>query len=261
TIELKDDSVIIKTPMYETEIHAKLSSDGLTGTWNRNLPDRVQTMPFQAKPNTSHRFTENPKEAKTDITGRWSVLFLRANADTSLAIGNFHQNGNQLSGTFLTNYGDYRYLSGEVDGDTFYLSAYAGASPSLFIGKIANASIVGNMYSGPSNHSKWEAKANENAALDDAYEMTRLKPEYNTLSFQFPDTEGQMVSLTDDRFNNKVVVIQFLGSWCPNCMDETAFLSPFYKKYKDKGLEIIGLAYERYTEPARAKVAVKNLMD
>src|SRR5690606_12734307 len=112
-------------------------------------------------------------------------------------IGEFRQRGNQLEGTFLTNYGDYRFLSGEIDGDTFYLSAYAGASPSLFIGKMVNDSIVGDMYSGPVNHSKWEAKADENAKLDDAYDVTRLKPEYNTLSFKFPDTEGAMVSLTD----------------------------------------------------------------
>lgn len=261
SIEIKDDSVIIRTPMYETEIHAKLSSTGLEGYWIRNLPDRIQTMPFQASPNTSYRFIENPSDAKSDITGRWSVLFLRTSTDTSLAIGEFRQRGNQLEGTFLTNYGDYRFLSGEIDGDTFYLSAYAGASPSLFIGKMVNDSIVGDMYSGPVNHSKWEAKADENAKLDDAYDVTRLKPEYNTLSFKFPDTEGEMVSLTDERFNRKVVVIQFLGSWCPNCMDETAFLSPFYKEYKNKGVEIIGLAYERYSEPARAKLAVKNLMD
>src|SRR5690606_23923991 len=61
TVELKDDSVIIKTPMYETEFRAQLNSTGLSGSWIRNLPDRVQTMPFHASPNTSYRFIENPK--------------------------------------------------------------------------------------------------------------------------------------------------------------------------------------------------------
>jgi len=42
-------------------------------------------------------------------------------------------------------------------------------------------------------------------------------------------------------------------------MDETAFLAPFYDKYKDKGLEIVGLAYERYKETDKAKAAVMNL--
>jgi len=261
-IELKDDSVFIETPMYETEIRAKLNSEGMTGTWIRHLPDRVQRMPFEATPNTSYRFVKEPKEVKGDIGGRWSVLFRKdQSADTSLAIGEFVQDGNQVHGTFLTNYGDYRFLSGDIDGEILSLSAYAGSSPSLFVATISEEGIVGDMYSGPDNHSEWEARKDENAMLADAYNMTRLKPAYKTLAFKFQDTEGNMVSLTDDRFKNKVVILQFLGSWCPNCMDETAFLSPFYKEYKDKGVEIIGLAYERYAEPDRAKRAVANLID
>jgi len=261
-LELKGDSVFIETPMYETEIRAKLSSEGMKGTWIRHFPDRVQHMPFEATSNTSYRFVKEPKEVKGNITGRWSVLFRKDNSsDTSLAIGEFVQEGNQVRGTFLTNYGDYRFLSGDIDGDILSLSAYAGSSPSLFVATISEEGIVGDMYSGPGNHSEWEARKDENAMLADAYNMTRLKPAYKTLSFKFQDTEGNMVSLNDDRFKDKVVILQFLGSWCPNCMDETAFLSPFYKEYKDKGVEIIGLAYERYAEPDRAKRAVTNLID
>ena len=47
-----------------------------------------------------------------------------------------------------------------------------------------------------------------------------------------------------------------MGTWCPNCMDETAFLSPFYKKYKEKGVEIIGLDFERIDE---FRIARQNL--
>ncbi|UOQ74782.1 TlpA disulfide reductase family protein [Hymenobacter cellulosilyticus] len=41
------------------------------------------------------------------------------------------------------------------------------------------------------------------------------------------------------------MVLQVLGSWCPNCMDETNFLAPWYEKNKGRGVEIIGLGYER----------------
>ena len=36
-----------------------------------------------------------------------------------------------------------------------------------------------------------------------------------------------------------------MGTWCPNCMDETKFLAPFYDKYNSKGLEVVALAFER----------------
>jgi thiol-disulfide isomerase/thioredoxin len=43
-----------------------------------------------------------------------------------------------------------------------------------------------------------------------------------------------------------------MGSWCPNCMDETAFLSEFYNKHKHRGVEIIALAYEYSTDWQRS---------
>lgn len=66
--------------------------------------------------------------------------------------------------------------------------------------------------------------------------------------FNFKDLEGKPVSLADDRFKGKVVILQLMGSWCPNCMDETAFLSEYYRKNKDRGVEIIALAYELSTD-------------
>ena len=50
-----------------------------------------------------------------------------------------------------------------------------------------------------------------------------------------------------------------LGSWCPNCMDETSYLVNYYKKYHPKGVEIIGLAYERTTDLAKSKPTVQQL--
>eukprot|EP00611_Tribonema_gayanum_P007781 TRINITY_DN17200_c0_g1_i1.p1 TRINITY_DN17200_c0_g1~~TRINITY_DN17200_c0_g1_i1.p1 ORF type:complete len:132 (-),score=8.40 TRINITY_DN17200_c0_g1_i1:126-521(-) len=49
-----------------------------------------------------------------------------------------------------------------------------------------------------------------------------------------------------------------MGSWCPNCMDETAFLSSFYKKYKDRGVEIVSLAYEYYEDFNLAVNSIKK---
>ena len=53
-----------------------------------------------------------------------------------------------------------------------------------------------------------------------------------------------MVSLSDERFKDKVVLVQLMGSYCPNCLDETRFYSKFYEANKDKGLEIVALAFE-----------------
>lgn len=261
-VEVRDDSVFFKTPLYETEIRAQLNNDGLEGIWLRKLPNLTQRMPFKATHESDWRFVKGPKPSSADVSGRWSVIFSKANSnDTTLAIGEFEQDSSMVYGTFLTNYGDYRFLSGELDGDVLRLSAYGGMSPSMFMATVDGNVMTGDLYSGPSSHSTWEAERDPDAELADAYSLTKLKEGYNTLSFEFQDTEGNLVSLDDERYQDKVVVLQFLGSWCPNCMDETAYLSPFYKKYRDRGVEVIALAYERYAEIEKAKKAVSNLID
>ncbi|WP_028295774.1 peroxiredoxin family protein [Olivibacter sitiensis] len=262
-VSVEGDSVFIKTPLYESEIKAAFTSEGLSGRWLKHLPDRTIEMPFSAKPNVTYRFTEDPKKALYDVSGRWSVQFLRnGGKDTALAVGEFTQKGNIVNGSFLTPTGDYRYLNGVVDGNMLFLSGFSGSGASLFTAELASDSvnlINGRSFSGPSGVTSWLAGRDNDAALPDAYKITYLTEGTDKIDFTFKDLEGNDVSLSDNQFKNKVVVVQFMGSWCPNCMDETAFLAPFYDKYKSKGLEIIGLAYERYKEPERAKAAVLNL--
>ena len=73
--------------------------------------------------------------------------------------------------------------------------------------------------------------------------------------------DSNLVSLSDKKFEGKVVVVQIMGTWCPNCLDETEFLAPFYKKYKSKGVEIIALDYERIPVFATARNNLRRLKE
>src|SRR5690606_10060311 len=131
----RGDSVIISTPRYETEIRAVLTDEGLEGEWVRSLPDRQQRMPFTASPNISWRFASTGGEADASIAGRWSAVSRRdGTVDSALAVGQCRQTGAQVSGTFLTNVGDYRFLRGEREGSPFPMSAYGEAAPLLVQG-------------------------------------------------------------------------------------------------------------------------------
>src|SRR5690606_4062981 len=133
-------SVFIKTPLYDTEIRAILTRNGLEGRWIRRLPDTVQRLSFSAIPNTTWRFSENPAKATQTITGKWSVLMTKeGKKDTTFAVGEFNQDGNTLSGTFLTNYGDYRFLSGEINKNNIFLSAFEGSTATLFTGTMLDS--------------------------------------------------------------------------------------------------------------------------
>jgi thiol-disulfide isomerase/thioredoxin len=64
------------------------------------------------------------------------------------------------------------------------------------------------------------------------------------------DTAGRQISLNDPAFAGKPVVLQVMGTWCPNCMDETQFLTAWYKQPDRKDVQVLGLAFERKPEPA-----------
>jgi thiol-disulfide isomerase/thioredoxin len=172
----------------------------------------------------------------------------------------FEQSGHgKVTGTFRTATGDYRYLEGMISGDSVRLSGFDGGHAILFTAKLDNDSTItrADYYSGLSGHETWTARKSATVQLTDGYELTKLKPGENRLNFRFASTNGDSVSLQDEKFKNKVVVVQILGSWCPNCMDETAFLSEYYKLNQSKGVEVIGLAYERSTSYNESKKALE----
>jgi thiol-disulfide isomerase/thioredoxin len=131
----------------------------------------------------------------------------------------------------------------------------------LFIADIKDGKTIddGKDYSEYADLSNWTAVKDANAKLPDAYSLTYLKPGYKKIAFTFPDINKKEVSLSDERFKNKVVIVQMLGSWCPNCMDETPYLVNYYKKFHSKGVEVIGLAYERTSDFNKSKPLVEQV--
>ncbi len=53
-------------------------------------------------------------------------------------------------------------------------------------------------------------------------------------------------------------MVNVFGSWCPNCNDEAPLLAEWYRRYRDRGLEIVGLAYEFTGDPERDRRLVRR---
>ena len=96
------------------------------------------------------------------------------------------------------------------------------------------------------------------ALLPDAWTQVGLTGDSGDFHFEFPDLEGSPVSLQDSRFRGKVVLVNVFGSWCPNCNDEAPLLAEWHRRYRDAGLEIVGLAYEFTGEPERDREQVRR---
>lgn len=258
-LTIKNDSVNFRMPVFESSFKTRLQADGsLKGVWIKPIGSTTQFWPFAAFPMQSWRFEEKLGKARNNITGKWAVSFTRPNNTIRPAIAEFKQKGNQLTGTFLTPAGDYRYLQGIVTGDSLFLSTFDGSHAFFFRAKVENKNtITGGVFgSGIAGKESWEAVRNESAGLPNHHPS--LKEGSGRLDFAFKDINGKMVSINDERFKNKVVIIQIMGSWCSNCMDETKFLSEYYNKNRSQGVEIIALAYEYSTDFERSQKSVRR---
>ncbi len=259
----ENDSLHIPMQLFDSEIVAKVDGDKMTGIYNR-LQNKsvIAFLPFEARFGENYRFyKEGVAKTAKSVSGKWTVVFVNpANGDSTRAVGNFRQSGSNVEGSFLTPTGDYRYLSGSLNGDSLFLSNFDGDNAKLFKAVIhGDGTLSGALWSGVKGYKLWTAHADADAKLPDATKVTFVKPGFDSLSFSFPDASGKNISLDDAQFKNKVVIVQILGSWCPNCMDETNFLSPWIKKNRQRGVEVIGLAFEHSDKMEVAAPKLKRM--
>jgi thiol-disulfide isomerase/thioredoxin len=247
-------------PVFEGYITAVVKEGAMEGAFVIESLERV--VPFHAEFGDTKRFDLTTDKAKHNVTGSWETAFSPDSKDGKyIAKGEFKQDGTLVTGTFMTTTGDYRYLEGVMDGRSMKLSTFDGAHAFLFTATVTDSTMTGRFYSGTHWEEPFVAQRNANFELPSANDLTFLNEGYDALEFTFPDTAGNLVSLSDDRFKNKVVVVQIMGSWCPNCLDESKYYTAYYERQASKDVEFVALAFEYAKTKAKAVSSIKRLQD
>jgi thiol-disulfide isomerase/thioredoxin len=275
-------------PHYDSRITATADVDGakLAGVWRkRKSVDKWSTMRFSAQrlasggaqraqtSESSRLRAALSSEASPEhkFFGKWRAQFASDSAP-SVAVWrplaprvDAHSaataSGADFAGTFLTTLGDYRYLAGRFDfaDDSLTLSCFDGAHAFLFRATLQpDGSLAGDFWSGDSWHDTWTAVRDEQARLPDPFGLTKLKPGVKLDELAFPDVDGVPHRLGDPRFSGKARLVQLMGTWCPNCNDETLYLRELHERYAARGLSIVGLAFEVTGEFARDSQQVRK---
>ena len=133
------------------------------------------------------------------------------------------------------------------------LQTFDGAHAFLFTAAFEEDALQGTFWSGTQSILQWSATRDPDVTLADATTLTFLKPGYDRFTFSFPNLAGEPVSLDDEQFQGKVVLVTLAGSWCPNCHDEAQFMTELYKRYADNGVEVVALMYEHLEDPDAAR--------
>jgi peroxiredoxin len=252
------DSLFIPLDQFNTELAFRIQDGALTGVL-RHQDGTGQPLPISATPATTWRFHENGTPPAKDISGTYAITFTNPNGKEEHSVGIFKQNGSRLTATFLHITGDSRYLEGVIEADSFRLSSFIGSGPSLYVGVVRPDGSLSGQSLGARGGLPFTGTPDPNAKLPDAYTLTYLKEGYKSLDFSFPDVDGHAISLKDPKYRNKVVIVTIGGTWCPNCIDETAFLAPWYLANRSRGVEIISLQYDRQTDSAFVRKALTRM--
>lgn len=242
------DTLTINFPIYESYIKGIYAENIIQGYWHVKTKKNYR-IPFEAKFGQNHRFAKLIEPEELNVDGKWEVTFEAETETPYKAIGEFKQDGNKLTGTFITETGDYRFLEGTVHDQNLFLSCFDGSHAFLFEAKLMeNGKLSGIFKSGKHYQCLWEGVRNPDFELRDPNTLTYLKEDYDRFDFSFTNTEGETISLDQERFKNKVKIIQVMGTWCPNCMDETNFLIDYLSKNSNDNLEVIALGFEKHDE-------------
>lgn len=253
-------TVLLQIPHYDSKIFAKILDRGarLEGLWTkRGRNDKSTNMSFRADAGNTDRFAgckapAGQRAPGKAVAGRWAMKF---DKDADPAVGVFEEgDGGSVVGTVLTPTGDYRFLagdfcgtqksSGQVDGQ-LRLSAFDGAHAFLLTATTTDGvTLSGDFWSGETFHDTWSAKRDENASLPDGFTLTHGVEGAKLSEVVFPDLDGKPRSLADPAFAGKARIIEIFGSWCPNCHDASAYLVDLDRRYRDRGLSIVGVAFE-----------------
>jgi len=258
-VVIDGDRIALGMPGYPHRLEARLEDGQLRGAVVFVTPGgESRALRLVAERGVEWRFFPEPEANPPDFSGRWALTFRDPGTGTErTGIAELSQQGHVVTGTVLRESGDDRYLAGEVRGDAVFLSRFDGGSARLYVARLDEQGELEGRY-GPYELS---GRRDPDAALRDVTTLTELKPDAGRPSFSLPDVDGRIVSLDDERFRDKVVILTIGGTWCPNCHDEAAFLRDFLPSRRAQGLEVVQLMFEYTEDFASASASVRDFVD
>ncbi|MET0791182.1 MAG: TlpA disulfide reductase family protein [Polyangiaceae bacterium] len=249
-------SLSLKFDHYASTLQATWSNGALVGSYGRG--GKVP-YPFQAVPHTAS--PASPSNVPS-IAGDWEIAVKSGKGEAAWRFF-VRQSGAEASASILRVDGDTGTLEGSFRDGKFLLSHFSGARPFLLeITKLADGTLS-LLQDGKAQYTavrSSEARSKKLPEPADPSRWTSVKDPSQPLRFSGTDLDGKVVSESDPRFKGKVLLVNIMGSWCPNCHDEAPFLEELYRTYRGRGLQIVALSFEdseQLKNPVRLRAFIK----
>ena len=250
----KKDSITALFPGIDAFLKFRIEGNEIRGYWLNLNKKKLQKIPLHASNQQKLRFEWSAKEIPSDVKTKYRVVF-DDDSEKKTCVGIFKSEKGFIQGTIMTETGDYRFLDGNINGNSFKMSTFNGTWAMLVEGKIIGDSVVGNFYSGSSYRTGWRGKADDNAMLRKASSLTYV---VNDETFNFSSIKMLNGKPYRPIQNSTLKLYQVMGSWCPNCLDEMVFFKELHESFSKDGLDIIAFAYENQQDISSALSKLKK---
>ncbi|HNP17532.1 MAG TPA: TlpA disulfide reductase family protein [Fulvivirga sp.] len=236
-VKIIGDSIIIPMHPFDAEIRAHYDENQMMGMWKKGYKE--EGIPFKANYGVPRYNPSNKNDFK--LLKKLSIRFKPEGGPPYDAVGLFEQENSQVTGTILTEVGDFRYFEGIVEGDSIKMSSFDGAHGFFLTGHYVDDKWSGEFYFDSGFKEAWEGVANEQAELNSPFEEVGpgQRPYFDILTAGDPDTK-----IDEDKYFDKVLIIQLFGTWCPNSFDQTNYLVDWYANNQNKAVDILAVSYE-----------------
>jgi len=236
---VKDDSLHIPMFGFDITLKMKLGLDSMDGLLIKHYSGR--TYDFKADYGLP-RFDSVNELAPIEVGSKWKMTINVGRNNEYEAVGLFNQMGNHVTGTIMTKVSDYRFFDGIVEGNTLEMSVFDGVHSFLLKGIFQDEKWSGQLVMDDGYSQIWEAVLDENAELENPFEIIDLsdkniKPDFDKLTVE----SGK---IDPDNYSGKVLIIQLMGTWCSNSQDETKYLTKWYAENSGREVEILAVNYE-----------------
>ena len=230
-LSLIDDSTF-SVPVFSGSLVGAWREDGVfCGGWTASLRSPDYFIPLEIVPSKSgEECNETPSEFNYKTT--CGILVAQEFCDS-------------IVGTILTPTGDYRYLSGTIDARELKLGTFDGAHLFSFEADVVGDSLVNGWFKSGTHFSEsWGGVKTNKVAPDwsSSQEPNLNKPvSFRALNLDSIEVEVDLSCLKDS--GKKLLVVDVLGTWCPNCYDEVRLLKEMSNKYPE--VMFASVAFER----------------
>jgi thiol-disulfide isomerase/thioredoxin len=232
---IQRDENTYEVPVFQGSWVGAWEKDVWKGVWTDSLRPNNYRVPLEIRPLPAQTTSTTLKPE----TSAW---------DTSEGLLMLRSRGDSVWATMSTPVGDYRFLSGKIDGKKLVFSNFDGSHLFRFEATMRGDSLVaGSFLSGTHYQTTFEGVKRPSPHI--TWHSATQNPVSDECQIQGVLPSGKEDVWTIERLLSEGktgLVVDIMGTWCPNCMDETRLLQSLHAE--NPGVQFLSLAFERQTD-------------